>query len=133
MGETRSIANIQHLPHSATPVTGGLEIMGEHDARQAKLRRGRDSGIWYAGAGVALLFAGSISTALAIGGVLMVTYGAIRYITGSIQLARFEDDPWKDPELDAWEETHYGDGDEIEGESIVNDSPDSAWGGGPGR
>lgn len=109
------------------PVLDVHELARE-DAYAANQKK-RDQGVWYAVAGIGLIFAGSISTALSIGGMLMVVYGIAHYIRYSLKMARHSDDPWKDPELDAWEESHYGEGEEMEGESIVTPDPDAAWGG----
>lgn len=108
--------------HSSEPIDTN-ELAAE------KIQAKRDQGLWYAVAGVGMLFAGSISTALSIGGMLMVLYGIFHYTRYSMQLARLRDDPWKDPELDAWEEEHYGEGREPEGAEVTTSDPDSAWGG----
>lgn len=103
----------------------------DRDHEIERITAKRDQGLWYVVAGIGLLFAGSISTAFSIGGVLSVGFGVLQYGRHSIRLARRREDPWKDPELDQWEEEHYGDGEggDAEGESIVNSDPDSAWGG----
>lgn len=78
------------------------------DRERARLRARRDAGVWYAVVGAAMLFVGSLSTAIAIGGVAMIVFGASQYGWWSLRLARTQEDPWQDPELDAWEEEHYG-------------------------
>lgn len=79
-----------------------------HEKRLQRLRKRRDSAMWYAIVGIALLFAGGLHVGMAVGGVLMVAYGASLYIFQSVRMARLHD-PWQDEELDAWEEEHFGD------------------------
>ena len=101
------------------------------EARREDLTKKRDQGMWYVIVGIALLFAGNISNAFAVGGVLSIGFGVLTYARHAIRLAKLSEDPWKDPELDRWEEEHYGDGEggDAEGDSIVEPDPDSAWGG----
>ena len=108
-----------------------VDVIDLQDRQEEKIQAKRDQGLWYVIVGIALLFAGNISNAFAIGGVLSIAYGVLTYARHAIRLARLREDPWKDPELDAWEEEHYGDGEggDAEGESIVTPDPDAAWGG----
>ncbi len=73
-----------------------------------RLRKRRDSAMWYVIVGIGALFAGGLHIGLAVGGVLMVAYGAGVYIFHSVRMARLHD-PWQDEELDAWEQEHFGD------------------------
>lgn len=77
------------------------------EAELARLKKRRDASGWYAVAGMGMLFAGGFSTALAVGGVLMVAYGASTYMYWSRRLTKV-DDPWDDEEMDAWEREHFG-------------------------
>lgn len=106
-----------------------VDVIDLQEREEAATQAKRDQGLWYVIVGIALLFAGNLSTAFSVGGVLSVLYGVFQYARHAIALARLRDDPWKDQELDAWEEEHYGDGPPSGGESIVESDPDSAWGG----
>lgn len=76
------------------------------DQAQA-LRQKRDDARWYIIVGVALLFAGSINAYLAAGGAAMCLWGLGSYAYWG-RRARSAYDPWKDRELDEWEDEHYG-------------------------
>ena len=76
------------------------------DEAQA-LRQKRDDARWYIIVGVALLFAGSINAYLAAGGAAMCLWGLGSYAYWG-RRARSAYDPWKDGELDEWEDEHYG-------------------------
>ena len=61
----------------------------------------RDNARWSAVVGFVMLFAASFSVAFAVGGVLMILYGASASVFWSRRLARHKGDPWAyDPELD---------------------------------
>lgn len=61
----------------------------------------RNNGRWTAAVGFAMLFGASILTALLVGGVLMVAYGAGTSLYWSWRIRRIKGDPWAyDPELD---------------------------------
>ncbi len=72
----------------------------------ARLRKRREHALWYAVVGTGLMFVGGIFWQIAVGGAMMALYGAAVYIWASVKITRM-DDPWKDPELDAWEEEHF--------------------------
>lgn len=76
--------------------------LGEEELMQ-RLRAHRDSGRWYLVMGVAMMFAGGLFPALAIGGALSVIYGLAANLYWSQRMKRVYD-PWRDPELDRWEE-----------------------------
>ncbi len=63
--------------------------------------------VWYVVVGVVMLFLSSFHWGVAVGGVLMVGYGGLRYAQWS-SVARHAYDPWKDDDLDAWEEEEFG-------------------------
>ena len=66
----------------------------------------RDS--WYVIMGVALMFTGTVNAYFAVGGALSAVYGSVATIYWGRRLTRL-DDPWEhDPDLDAWEEEHFG-------------------------
>lgn len=89
--------------------TGSLDYEEvRREKKMDRLRKRRDSALWYIVVGIGALFAGNLHVGLAVGGVLMVAYGAGLYIFQSVRMARVHD-PWQDPELDAWEEEHFGD------------------------
>lgn len=76
-----------------------------HESRE--LRRRRDDARWYVLVGTALLFAGAINAYLAAGGAAMCLWGFGSYAYWSHRI-RSSYDPWKDEELDRWEDEHYG-------------------------
>ena len=73
-------------------------------APQAELDRltaRRDSARWTAVVGFGLMMAGGIIVQLALGGALMVAYGATASMYWSRRLRKAKGDPWAyDPELD---------------------------------
>lgn len=69
-----------------------------HDDAIAK----RGDAVWYAVVGIAMLFMSSFHWGIAVGGVLMVVYGTVRYTYFS-KLAKSAYDPWDDDDLDSWE------------------------------
>ena len=78
------------------------------DEEKAHLRQKRDDARWYVIIGVALMFAGSINAYFAAGGAVSVVYGAVATLYWGRRLKRIHN-PWEhDPELDAWEEEHFG-------------------------
>lgn len=89
---------VQVDPHLSAP--GDID-----EAKLARLKKRRDSAGWYAVAGTGMLFMGSFSTGLAVGGVLMVSYGALGYLYWGRRITKL-DDPWDDDEVDAWEDEH---------------------------
>lgn len=71
--------------------------------RMEQFRKRRDDSRWYLVMGVGLMFAGAIHVALATGGAVMVLYGFGAYWYWGQRMKKLYD-PWKDPELEAWEE-----------------------------
>ncbi len=71
-----------------------------------KFKGRRDDAKWYIMMGVAMLFAGSISSYIAGGGALMCLWGLGTYGYWSYRM-KGAYDPWKDPELEAWEDEQY--------------------------
>lgn len=118
--------------------SGGGDRPPSHEVREERLapdwQARRDRAVWYAVVGIGLMFAGQISTAFAIGGAGMVLFGIIEYVRWSLKRPR-ADDPWRDPDLDAWEEHHYGEGDGLDSDAeadapdLGDSDPDRAWGG----
>ncbi len=119
-------------PEGSGPTTDDHPIEEVHHSDNQWAKR-RERAVWYAVAGIGLMFAGSINTALGIGGAAMVLFGIVEYIRWSLKRPA-KDDPWRDPELDRWEETHYGEGDgldehdEAHAPDVSESNPDEAWG-----
>ncbi len=89
--------------------TGGLEnaqTADDQELQMDRMRSRRDGSRWYAVMGVGMLFAGSFSTAFLVGGVLSLGYGLTAYGYWAWRMKRLYD-PWKDEELDAWEDQHF--------------------------
>lgn len=94
----------------------------------------RERAVWYAVAGIGLMFASGINAGLGVGGALMVIFGIVEYIRWTLKRPA-KDDPWRDPELDQWEEQHYGpegdgldDPNEADAPDVGESNPDEAWG-----
>lgn len=78
------------------------------DAEKERLRKKRDDARWYVIMGVALMFTGTVNAYFAVGGALSAVYGSVATLYWGRRLNRV-DNPWEhDPELDAWEEEHFG-------------------------
>lgn len=68
---------------------------------EERLAGKRDNARWSAVVGFIMLFAASFSVGFAVGGVLMILYGASASIYWSRRLAKLKGDPWDyDPDLD---------------------------------
>lgn len=90
------------------PAPGQDAKEAEREAELARLRGRRDASRATLVIGVAMMFAAGFSVALAVGGALMVLGGMASSIYWSTRIRRLQGDPWHDPEIDAWEEEHYG-------------------------
>lgn len=78
-----------------------VDEAASRDEELARLTARRDNARWSAVMGFVLLFAGSFSTALLVGGIGMIAYGATASIYWSRRLHRLKGDPWQyDPDLD---------------------------------
>ncbi len=91
-----------------------LEDGAPHTLRDDKaidaVRAKRDAARWSIGIGIGLMFIGSFSSSLTVGGALMVLGGFLSSFYFSRKLRQLEGDPWApDPELDAWEEEQLED------------------------
>jgi len=82
-------------------------VHADLEREKDRLRKRRDSQLWNIVVGVALMFAGTLFAYMAVGGAFMVVFGSVSYFYWNRRLTRL-DDPWKDPEIDAWEEEHFG-------------------------
>ncbi len=85
----------------------------------------RERAVWYAVAGVGLMFAGSISTALGIGGAAMALFGIAEYVRWTLKRPK-DEDPWRDEDIDAWEEQHYGE--DVDAPDVIDEEPEEALG-----
>lgn len=66
-----------------------------------RLTSKRDNARWSAVVGFAMLFGAGFAAAFAIGGLLMIVYGAAASVYWSRRLTKVKGDPWQfDPELD---------------------------------
>ncbi len=105
----------------------------DHEGRpEPKWKVRRERAVWYGVVGIGLMFAGQISTAFAVGGAGMALFGIVEYIRWTLKRPK-ADDPWRDPDIDAWEDAHYsGEGlaDEAEADApdVGSSNPDEAWG-----
>lgn len=78
-----------------------MDEAASREEQVARLTAKRDNARWSAVVGFLLLFAASFSSALLIGGVGMITYGAVASLYWSRRLHRLKGDPWGyDPDLD---------------------------------
>lgn len=78
-----------------------MDDAASRDEQVARLTARRDNARWSAVLGFALLFAASFSTALLLGGIAMIAYGATASLYWSRRLHRVKGDPWAyDPDLD---------------------------------
>lgn len=89
----------------ALPEARPVEISdNDYDQEEMdRLQNRRDDSKWYLVLGVGMMFAGGVSVAIAAGGALMVLYGFGAYLYWNHRMKRLYD-PWKDEELEAWEE-----------------------------
>lgn len=97
----------QRPPSMEATVVDDAQSRARHDEEMARLKKQRDHQIWNVVVGIALMFAGTLLWVLAVGGMFMVVFGAVSYFYWHRRVTRL-DDPWKDPEIDAWEEEHFG-------------------------
>lgn len=67
-----------------------------------KGRKLRSDAQWFFVVGFGMIFASGINTAFILGSVVMVSLAVVRY-GQSIPLLRKAEDPWEDPEINAWE------------------------------
>lgn len=99
------------VPLVAQKIAPGVEGPGfiaqaEAMERAEALKQKRDDSRWYIMMGVAMLFAGGLSAYVAAGGAAMCVWGLGSYAYWGRRM-RSAYDPWRDDELDAWEDEHY--------------------------
>lgn len=89
---------LESPPRDTADAGGGAQ--GEELDR---LRNKRDAARGTAVLGTGMMFLGSFSAAMAVGGALMLLFGGVGAFVWGRRLRALQDDPWRDEEIDAWE------------------------------
>lgn len=81
----------------------------ERETQLERWRARRASAVWTMVAGFGMIFIGGNFLAnVALGGALMVMGGIVMLGYCAYRIRQFREDPWKDPEIDAWEKEEMG-------------------------
>lgn len=114
----------------ASPPAESIDL---DDKQAPDWEKRRERAVWYGVVGIGMMFAGQISTAIAVGGAGMVIFGIFEYIRWGMKRPAHED-PWRDQDIDHWEENEFSkegglaDEQEHDAPEIIDSNPDEAWG-----